>query len=71
MDGLTAMVCRMDPSIHARQIQALINRPDASSYLSELRQETLLLVGREDRWSPVTQHTYMANKRPQSPLRIL
>ncbi len=71
MDGLTAMVCRMDPSIHARQIQALINRPDASSYLSELRQETLLLVGREDRWSPVTQHTYMANKLPHSQLRII
>ena len=71
MDGLTAMVCRMDPSIHARQIQALIDRPDARSYLSELQQETLLLVGREDRWSPVSQHSDMANRLPHAQLHII
>lgn len=59
MGTLTQMVERMSPELHERQITALLNRPDAVSGLGDIACETLLIVGRQDAWSPVDQHEAM------------
>lgn len=59
MAALTAMVLRMNPDLHERQIRALVNRPDASLYLSTIRCPVLLATGLQDHWSPVAQHEEM------------
>jgi pimeloyl-ACP methyl ester carboxylesterase len=55
-DALYAMVERMTPMIHRNHIAALLGRPDASAQLGAIRCPVLIGVGREDRWSPPSQH---------------
>jgi pimeloyl-ACP methyl ester carboxylesterase len=71
MRGLTDMVLRMDPDLHARQIKALVNRPDAASYLADITCPTLLVVGRQDQWSPVAQHEMMLSLLPEARLEVI
>lgn len=71
MDGLRAMVLRMNPDLHARQIKALVDRPDAASYLPGIGCPNLLVVGREDQWSPVAQHREMLALLPDARLEII
>lgn len=71
MGALRDMVMRMDPDLHARQINALINRPDATAYLSGIKCPVLLLVGRHDAWSKVSQHEDMLNMLPNARLEII
>ncbi|MCC2113842.1 MAG: alpha/beta hydrolase [Hyphomicrobiales bacterium] len=71
MGALTAMVERMTPELHERQIRALLNRPDASTMLAEITVPTLVLVGREDAWSPVDQHAEMAEILPDAQLVVI
>lgn len=71
MQGLTEMVLRMDPDLHERQIAALVGRPDAASYLHEIACPTLLIVGRQDQWSPVAQHEDMLALLPDARLEIV
>lgn len=71
MDGLSRMVCRMTPEIHERQMRALLNRPDASATLSAYTGPLLLIVGRQDQWSPVAQHEAIAQLCPQARLEIV
>jgi len=71
MGTLTAMVLRMDADLHARQIRALTRRPDASAYLHRINCPALLVVGREDAWSPVAQHQEMARLLPHARLEIV
>ena len=71
MPGLKQMVLRCDADLHARQIKALIGRPDAAAYLSEIPCPTLLLVGRQDKWSPVSQHEDMLALLPDARLEIV
>lgn len=68
---LTDMVCRMSPEIHQRQITALLNRPDATSLLDRIGCPTLLVVGRQDRWSPLAQHEQMLKLIPGSSLTVI
>lgn len=68
---LTAMVLRADADIHERQIRALIARPDASQYLNQINCPTLLIVGRQDGWSPVAQHQEIADGLKNSELVII
>ncbi len=56
MTPLTSMVMRATPEVHARQIRALLGRPDATSLLATITVPTLVIVGRQDEWSPVAQH---------------
>lgn len=56
MRELTAMVGRATPEIFAGQVKALLGRPDAAAGLGAIRCPTLVGVGREDAWSPVSQH---------------
>ncbi len=71
MQALTAMVLRKTPDLHARQIKALVDRPDASAYLSQIHCPVLLMVGRHDQWSPVTQHEKMLQLLPNARLEII
>lgn len=71
MQGLTAMVLRKDADLHARQIKALVNRPDAAAYLHQIACPTLLVVGRQDQWSPVAQHEEMLALMPDARLEVV
>lgn len=71
MAGLNAMVLRMNPDLHARQINALVTRPDASAYLDQITCPVLLIVGRQDQWSPVSQHEDMLALLPDARLEII
>lgn len=70
MADLTAMVCRMTPEIHERQLRALLARPDAAATLA-YKGPMLLIVGRQDHWSPVAQHQDIARLCPQARLEIV
>lgn len=71
MTALTDMVLRADVAQHDRQIKALVDRPDAESMLRTIKCPTLLAVGRQDRWSPVSQHENMHAKITDSKLVII
>ena len=71
MEALHAMVCRRTPESHARQIQALIQRPDPTDLLAKITCPTLVLVGAEDQWSPIAQHREIAAQIPNSTLAII
>ncbi len=60
MAPLVDMVMRASPEQHARQIRALLNRPDATALLGTITVPTLVIVGRQDEWSPVAQHEAIA-----------
>lgn len=59
MQRLTDMVLRKDADLYARQIKALLARPDAAACLPAITCPVLLIVGRQDQWSPVSQHQDM------------
>jgi pimeloyl-ACP methyl ester carboxylesterase len=71
MQSLRAMVLRMTPDLHERQIRALVTRPDAAAYLPDLHCSTLLIVGAEDQWSPVAQHQDMLALLPDARLIVI
>jgi pimeloyl-ACP methyl ester carboxylesterase len=71
MGALRDMVQAKEPDLHARQIKALVNRPDASSYVAGIACPTLLVVGRQDQWSPVKQHEDMLRVFPNAKLVIV
>lgn len=68
---LTQMVLRASPEQHERQIRALINRPDAGPGLAAITCPVLVLVGRQDRWSPLAQHREIAAAIPGAQLGII
>ena len=59
MAMLDEMIMRHSPADFHGQIKALLNRPDATPFLSSVRVPTLLLSGSEDAWSPIAQHAAM------------
>ncbi|WP_394787130.1 alpha/beta fold hydrolase [Rhodoferax sp.] len=60
------MIERRTPEIFEAQIHALLQRPDASALLGQIRCPTLLLCGREDAWSPLARHEQMLGLMPQA-----
>ena len=71
MNALNAMVLRQTADIHVRQINALVNRPDAAAYLPDISCPVLLMVGRQDAWSPLAQHEEMLNLLPDARLVVI
>ncbi len=65
------MVARFTPELFAAQIEALLNRPDASPVLQRLRCPTLLACGRQDSWSPLARHERMQALCPGSKLVVI
>lgn len=71
MGRIVAMFARRTPDHFARQIRALLARPDASPTLKRMSGPVYLLCGAQDNWSPVTQHQAMADLLPQSVLSVI
>jgi pimeloyl-ACP methyl ester carboxylesterase len=71
MEPLKAMVMRATPEQHQRQIRALLNRPNARDHLSHIVCPTLVMVGRQDRWSPLAQHEEIAALIPNAELVVI
>lgn len=58
---------RKNAKIFERQLHALIQRPDATPVLQQVKVPTLVLCGALDAWSPPTQHQAMADCIPGRP----
>ncbi len=71
MAPLRAMVSRATPEIFEGQQHAGLTRPDAGPYLDRIACPTIILVGREDGWSPAPQHEQMARRIRGSELEIV
>jgi pimeloyl-ACP methyl ester carboxylesterase len=71
LQSLTEMVMRSTPDTFANQQRALLGRPEARSVLSGIRCPTLVLCGRQDAWSPVSQHEDIAAAIPGAKLVIV
>ncbi|MBZ5500930.1 MAG: alpha/beta hydrolase [Acidobacteriia bacterium] len=69
--AIVEMFGRKTPEIFAAQIQALLNRPDATPVLQGLRCPAMLLCGREDAWSVLATHREMAALIPGSKLVVI
>jgi uncharacterized protein (TIGR02246 family) len=65
------MIERKTPDIFAAQIRALLARPDAGAQLLAIDCPTLVLCGRQDSWSPLSQHLQMAAIIRGARLRII
>ncbi len=59
IEAIVRMFERRSVSEFAAQIQALLQRPDASDLLPQIACPTLLLCGEQDQWSPPAQHREM------------
>lgn len=70
MAALRDMVLRMTPEIHARQIKALVDRPETDSAIAAIACPVLIGVGRQDQWSPLEQHAEMAARIPGARLVV-
>jgi pimeloyl-ACP methyl ester carboxylesterase len=68
---MKAMVMRARPEQHRRQIQALLNRPNLVPRLADITCPTLVMVGRQDRWSPLAQHEEMTARIPNAELVVI
>jgi pimeloyl-ACP methyl ester carboxylesterase len=71
LSPLKEMVVRATPEQHQRQIRALLNRPNLVPRLAGITCPTLVMVGRQDRWSPLAQHEEMAAQIPNAELVII
>lgn len=71
IESILQMFERRSADTFAAQLQALIQRPDASDVLRGLRVPTLVACGREDSWSTVPHHEAMQRLAPDSTLRVV
>lgn len=69
--AIIEMIERKTPDIFAAQIRALLARPDASRQLLAIDCPTLVMCGRQDSWSPLSQHLQMVAIVRGARLRII
>lgn len=69
--SIVDMIERKTPEVFAAQIRALLARPDASPQLLAIDCPVLVLCGRQDSWSPLSQHLQMAASIRGARLRII
>jgi uncharacterized protein (TIGR02246 family) len=70
-ESIVAMIERRTPEIFAAQINALLGRRDASAQLLAIDCPVLVLCGRQDSWSNLSQHLQMAAIVRGARLRII
>ncbi|WP_161965853.1 alpha/beta fold hydrolase [Steroidobacter cummioxidans] len=70
-EAVVDMVERKTPEIFAAQIRALLARPNAMEQLLAIQCPTLVACGRQDSWSPLSQHLQMAVIVRGARLRII
>lgn len=68
---LTEMVLKMGAEVHERQIRALLDRPDAKTYLADIPCPVLLITGAQDGWSPAQQHHEIAALLPRAEVQVI
>lgn len=71
IEAILQMIDRNTPDMFSGQIQALLNRPDASAMLPRITCPTLLLCGRDDLWSPLARHEDMQRLIPGARLEVI
>ncbi len=71
IECIVAMFERRSADHFARQIQALLQRPDASDVLRAIRVPALVICGRQDSWAPVPQHEAMQRLVPAADLVVI
>ncbi len=71
MAPLRAMVLRATPEIFEGQQRAGLSRPDVGPYLDKIACPTLVLVGRDDGWSPLPQHEEIARRIKGAELAVV
>lgn len=67
IDAILDMFERKTADIFERQLRALIQRPDATPVLQQIKVPTLVLCGELDAWSPPAQHQVIADYIPARP----
>lgn len=60
IDAIVSMFERKTADIFENQINALLERSDATAVLARAQMPTLVLCGREDSWAPISQHEEIA-----------
>jgi pimeloyl-ACP methyl ester carboxylesterase len=66
-EAILQMINRRTPEQFAAQLQALLDRPDATDLLPTITVPVLLLCGRQDNWSPLARHEQMQAALLSSP----
>lgn len=69
--ALRAMSVDAGLATYEAQINALLTRPDAAPILPTITCPTAVIVGRDDQWSPVSQHQEMEAAIPGARLFII
>jgi pimeloyl-ACP methyl ester carboxylesterase len=60
IESIVSMFERKSPDLFEAQMNALLDRPDATPLLAQIRCPTLVVTGREDAWSPPLTHQMIA-----------
>ena len=71
MQDIVSMFERKTADTFARQIRALLLRPDATDVLTAIAVPALVMCGRQDSWSPVAQHEAMQALIPAAVLAVV
>jgi len=71
IDPILAMFDRKSADIFAKQIEALIHRPDGTDVLQSIQVPALVLCGQQDTWSPPAQHAAMQQLIPHAKLVVV
>ncbi len=71
MSKLESMVRTYNKEEFSKQINALLNRPDAREVLPNVEVPVLLLSATEDKWSPISQHEKMQEYLNESDLVVI
>jgi pimeloyl-ACP methyl ester carboxylesterase len=71
IERIVVMLARRTPLHQQQQVKALLERPDATDVLRQVRCPTLVLCGREDRNSDLDHHVMMAGLVPGATLAVI
>jgi pimeloyl-ACP methyl ester carboxylesterase len=71
IESILTMMERKTPDIFSAQTKALLERPDATPLLANIRCPALVLCGRQDAWSVLSRHEEMAERIPDSRLAVI
>jgi len=71
LNSIFDMFSRKTPGIFAAQIKALLERPDATPLLTEIRCPTIVICGRQDAWSSLSRHEDIAGRIAHSELVVI
>lgn len=70
-DEILDMIDRKTLEVFEAQVQALLARRDSEAVLANVQVPTLIAVGRQDAWSPVTRHQAMQRVLPRAKLVVV